>query len=269
MNLEGHVGELQLRRLRAGEALDAEGPVIEAHAAACAECKARLRALDDEQRRFEAAISFDRFAAGVERAARGTPAVRRRRAPLRGWMVIPTLAMAAAVAVAVTFHGRTPEVGAGTPGRHLPAGWDGIKGGAGMVVRVAGAAGQRTARVDGTEQLSAGERLRIGYQTGGHRYLLALSIDEHGEVTPLYPEQGASLTVPAGVPSATHFLPDSLELTGAGLERIIVVLSDQPVEMELARQAARAAYDRAGGELGHLPRLELPGEQFTRTFAKP
>ena len=138
-----------------------------------------------------------------------------------------------------------------------------------MIVRVAGAAGQRTARVDATEPLSAGERLRIGYQTGGHRYLLSLSIDEHGEVTPLYPEQGASLTVPAGVSSATHFLPDSLELTGTGLERIIVVLSDQPVDVQVARQAARAAYDRAGGDLGHLPRLDLPGEQFTRTFAKP
>ena len=69
-------------------------------------------------------------------------------------------------------------------------------------------------------------------------------------MTPLYPEQGASLTVPAGVPSATHFLPDSLELTGAGLERIIVLLSDQPIDVEVARQAARAAYDRAGGDLG-------------------
>jgi hypothetical protein len=138
-----------------------------------------------------------------------------------------------------------------------------------MIVRVAGASGQRTARVDGTEPLSAGERLRIGYQTGGHRYLLALSIDERGEVTPLYPEQGPSLIVPAGVATATHFLPDSLELTGTGLERIVVVLSDLPVDVQVARQAARAAYDRAGGDLGHLPRLDLPGEQFTRTFAKP
>lgn len=261
MNTEGHIGELELRRRRAGETLGAEGPVIEAHAAACAECKARIRALDDEQRRFEAAISFDRFAAGVERAARGTPAVARRRAPIRSWMVVPTLAMAAAVAVIVTFHGPAARV--------HPPGYDGIKGGGGMIVRVAGAAGQRTARVDATEPLSAGDRLRIGYQTGGHRYLLSLSIDEHGEVTPLYPEQGASLTVSAGVSSATHFLPDSLELTGTGLERIIVVLSDQPVDMAVARQAARAAYDRAGGDLGRLPRLDLPGEQFTRTFAKP
>jgi hypothetical protein len=138
-----------------------------------------------------------------------------------------------------------------------------------MIARVAGVAGQRTARVDATEPLSAGERLRIGYQSGGHRYLLSLSIDEHGEVTPLYPEEGASLTLPAGIPSATHFLPDSIELTGTGLERIIVVLSDQPVDVQVARQAARAAYDRAGGDLGRLPPLDLPGEQFTRTFAKP
>ena len=265
MNVEGHIGELDLRRRRAGEALGAEGPIIEAHAAACAECKARIRALDDEQRRFEAAISFDRFSAGVERAARGTPAVPQRRAPIRRWMVVPTLAMAAAVAVVVTFHG--PLHGPGT--RVHPPGYDGIKGGAGMLVRVAGAAGQRTARVDDAEPLSAGERLRIGYQTGGHRYLLSLSIDEHGEVTPLYPEQGTSLTVPAGVSSATHFLPDSLELTGAGLERIIVILSDQPIDMEAAQKAVRAAYDRAGGDLSRLPKLALPGEQLSRTFAKP
>jgi|SRR5579863_7792629 len=264
MNAEGHIGELELRRRRAGEMLGAEGPVIEAHASTCAECKARIRALDDEQRRFEAAISFDRFAAGVERAARG-PRALPRRAAIRSWMVVPTLAMAAAIAVIMTFHG--PFQGRGA--RIHPPGYDGIKGGAGMLVRVAGASGQRTARVDAAEPLSAGERLRIGYQTGGHRYLLSLSIDEHGEVTPLYPEQGASLTVPAGVSTATHFLPDSLELTGAGLERIIVVLSDQPVDMALARQAARVAYDRAGGDLGRLPRLDLPGEQFTRTFAKP
>lgn len=261
MNREGHIGELELRRRHAGETLGAEAPVIEAHAAACAECKARIRAFDDEQRRFEAAISFDRFAAGVERAARGPRAAPRRRAPMRSWMILPTLAMAAAVAVIVTFRGPSGPV--------HPPGYDGIKGGAGMLVRVAGATGQRTARVDVNEPLAAGERLRIGYQTGGHRYLLALSIDERGEVTPLYPEQGVSLTVPAGVPSATHFLPDSLELTGSGLERIIVVLSDQPVDMAVARQAARAAYDRAGGDLGQLPRLALPGEQFTRTFAKP
>jgi hypothetical protein len=269
MNQAGHIGDLDLRRHRAGEALGVEGPAIAAHAASCTECRARLRALDDEQRRFESAISFDRFAAGVERAARGARATSRRRPPARVW-ALPTLAMAAAVALVVTFHGPGKRQTLDTTGMHERlSGWDGIKGGAGLTVVVAGARGQRTAQVGATERLAAGERLRLGYQSGGHRYLLSLSIDEHGEVTPLYPERGASLTVPAAVPSATHFLPDSLELTGAGLERIIVILSDQPIDMEAAQKAVRAAYDRAGGDLSRLPKLALPGEQLSRTFAKP
>jgi hypothetical protein len=269
MNTAGHIGELDLRRYNAGEALGPDGAVIDAHATSCPECKGRLRALGDEQRRFESEISFDRFAAGVERAARSARPAPRRRLPARFWAV-PTLAMAAAVALVVTFRapGRQTYVG-GPVAREQSPGWDGIKGGAGLSVRIAGAAGQRWAQVAATEPLAAGERLRIGYQTGGHRYLLSLSIDEHGEVTPLYPERGASLMVPAGVPSATHFLPDSLELTGAGLERIIVVLSDQPIDVGAARNAARAAYDQAGGDLGRLSKVELPGEQFTRMFAKP
>ena len=67
MNLANeHIGELALRRRRAGEALGPDGPAMDAHAATCADCRARIRALDDEQRRFEQEISFDRFAAGVE-----------------------------------------------------------------------------------------------------------------------------------------------------------------------------------------------------------
>ena len=76
-----HIGELTLRRRRAGEALGPDGPAIDAHATSCADCRARIRALDDEQRRFEQEISFDRFAAGVERAARSASG--RRARPIR------------------------------------------------------------------------------------------------------------------------------------------------------------------------------------------
>ena len=250
-----HPGELELRRRRAGELSSAAMLAIDEHVASCPPCRARLRGLDDEQRRFEENISFDRFAAGVERAAR-VPA---RRPAARAWLY-SAVAMAAGVAIVVSVQ-RPPGVPA-------PAGVR-IKGGAGMIVRVAGSAGQRTARVDGDEPLAAGERLRIGYQPGGHRYLLALSIDARGEVTPLYPEQGPSLPVADGPAEATRYLPDSLELTGGGVERIFVVLSDAPVDMDVARRAARTAYDGAGGDLGRLTRLGLPGEEFTRSFAKP
>ena len=249
-----HIGELTLRRRRAGEALGPEGPAIDAHATSCADCRARVRALDDEQRRFEQEISFDRFAAGVERAERGANKARR---PIRARVWLSSLgAMAAAAAALVIFVGPT-----GSRNR--------IKGGGGIIVRVAGTDGQRTADVAAIEALARGERLRIGYQPGDHRYLLSLSIDDRGEVTPLYPERGPSLTVPDGSQRATRFLPDSLELTGKGTERIIVVLSDQPIDVEIARRAARAAYQKAGGNLARMTNLELPGEQFVRTFAKP
>jgi hypothetical protein len=250
-----HPGELELRRRWAAELTSAAQLAIDEHVAACPGCRGRLRALDDEQRRFEQTISFDRFAAGVERAARA-PA---RRAPSRAW-AYSAMAMAAGVAIVVSVQ--RPSGSPPPPGVR-------VKGGAGMTVRVAGAAGQRTARVDSSEPLASGERLRIGYQPGGHRYLLSLSIDARGEVTPLYPEAGASLPVSSGPAEATRYLPDSLELTGSGLERIFVVLSDEPIQMEAAERAARAAYDRAGGDLGRLSRLGLPGEEFTRSFAKP
>ena len=265
----GHVGDLALRRHRAGEALPSAA-AVGLHLAACGACRARLRELDDEQRRFESQISFDRFSAGVERAARAPAA--RPRATSRAWMY-SGLAMAAGVALVLTvrpggrFADTRPPVGVYGVDPN-PRG-DRVKGGAGMTVVVAGAAGQRAARLDGDEPLAAGERLRIGYQPGGHRYVLSLSIDQHGAVTPLYPEAGPSLSVPDGAAEATRYLPDSLELTGAGIERIFLVLSDAPIDMESARRAAKDAYDRAGGDLGQLTRLGLAGEEFTRSFAKP
>ena len=89
-------------------------------------------------------------------------------------------------------------------------------------------------------------------------------------MTPLYPEQGQSLPVPDGSASATRYLPDSLELTGTGAERIVVVLSDQPIDVETARRAARAALrQRAGGDVDAPAQAGPAGEQFVRTFAKP
>src|SRR3954468_6304510 len=141
-----HIGDLTLRRRRAGEALGPDGPAIDAHATTCADCRARIRALDEEQRRFEQEISFDRFAAGVERAARGaskTKSMKRRPIISSAW-VAPLLAMAACVVAMVTFVPRPHMTEPQRPATR-------IKGGAGITVRVAGADGQRNARVDSTE----------------------------------------------------------------------------------------------------------------------
>jgi hypothetical protein len=255
-----HIGELTLRRRRAGEALGQDAEAIEAHATSCADCRARIRALDDEQRRFEQEISFDRFAAGVERAARGAAKPKARRPMLSAWLM-PMVAAAACLVAMVTF---VPRPVINKPQTTRTKGDDGN----GITVRIAGVDGQRNARVDSAEPLARGERLRIGYYAGEHRHLLSLSIDDRGEVTPLYPERGASLPLSEGT-RATHYLPGSWELDGSGIERIIVVISQTPIEVETAKRAARAAYDKAGGNLNRMPSLDLPGEQFVRTFAKP
>jgi hypothetical protein len=257
---ESHVGELALRRFRAGEAL----ADVETHASACADCRARLKGLDDEQRRFEQEISFDRFAAGVERASRSREAPRptaASRAVRSLRFMVPTLSLAAGVALFVTFSSRERA-------------HNGIKGGDGaaadITVRVAAGDGpQRTASVSAPEALAPGERVRIGYRAGKHRYLLSLSIDERGQVTPLYPESGRSVTLGKVVGAAPSYLPDSVEFTDAGTERLFVILSDQPIDVDTARRAARAAFERAKGDILHMPALELPGEQFQRTFIKP
>ena len=75
--------------------------------------------------------------------------------------------------------------------------------------------------------------------------------------------------MPDGPAGATRYLPDSLELTGAGVERIFLLLSDAPIDMDAARRAARDAYDRAGGDLVRVSALGLAGEELTRSFAKP
>jgi hypothetical protein len=253
---ESHLGELALRRLHAGEAF----PGVETHTGACADCRARLKGMGEEQRRFEEDISFDRFAAGVERAARSAEApgrapVSRTARSLR--FLLPTLSLAAGVALFVTMTGQDRA-------------HNSTKGGAGITVRIAAGDGpQRTAAVDAPEALAPGERVRIGYHAGPHRYLLSLSIDERGQVTPLYPESGRSVSLGKVVGAAPSYLPDSIEFTDAGTERLFVILSDQPIDVDAARRAARASFERSKGDILRMPALELPGEQFQRTFIKP
>jgi hypothetical protein len=271
---EKHPGDLLLRRLRAGEPLAGDQASATAHTEACGRCRARLKDLDDEQQRFEQTISFDRFAAGVERAARsGSKARGARPAAGRRWG-LPSLGLVAAAAALVLVigvrDGQRDGVGSGAP---RAAGSNGIKGGgAGIVVRIGGGgsdATQRDAASGRPETLARGERIRIGYRPGEHRYLFAVSLDDQGRVTALYPESGRSLEV-AGA-GETQYLPESVEFTGTGAERLVVVLSDQPLALDTVKRAAEAAYRKSGGDLIRLPDLEVGGggEQFARTFLKP
>ncbi|MEW6434177.1 MAG: ACP synthase [Myxococcota bacterium] len=251
-----HPSELKLRALLAGEPVD---EALKAHAAACATCQARLEGFQEEQARFEAEIPFERFAAGVERAAR-TP----RKTP---WRPMASHNVRFALAIAASF---VALVGvqrlAGAPDSPTRP-----KGGADVEVVVAGSHGgpQRLASADPStpEALGPGERVRVGLKAGPWTYAVVVSVDEAGAVSPVYDAGGHSLALART--ADTQFLPDSLEFTGKGLERVIVVLSDRPLSLDEVTAAAKARYEAAHGDLTHLAPLEIEGEQFHRTFLKP
>ncbi len=246
-----HPGELLLRRAAAQEEV---GPEVHEHLKACERCRARVKSFEDEQRRFEAAIPFERFAAGVERAARSSSG-RKAERPMR-WV----MALAAGL-LALTAGGLIYQANREGPGVR-------VKGGGGIDVRIAAPSGvQRDGSPDPLlpETLSSGERVRIGYHQLRERYIAVVSVDEKGEVTAIYPAEGKSLPVkPEG-----DYLPESLEFTGAGIERVIVVASNEPLDAEELKRATKERFDEARGNLLQMGRLDVPGEQFHRTFRKP
>jgi hypothetical protein len=277
-----HVGELQLRRFRLGElAIEAQAAVAR-HTAECPGCRARLETLDAEQRAFSNEIPFARFAGGVERAARVPRAVT---SSSRRWLVGSTgLLAAAAAALLLVRPGDRPadltiaSDGTGTrnnafdlPGRNRR------KGGAPPGnIRIAGADGttQRSVGSGATVSLAPGDRLRLGYRTGAAAHLVALSIDEAGQVTALYPERGPGLAIPPARttgPADVSYLPDSLELTGRGRERVYLILAPRPFTVEAAAAAVRAAH-AAAGDLYKMKEPALPSvdaEVATWLFVKP
>lgn len=234
-----HPGELTLRRFLAQETLEAS---VSEHIGSCTECTARVTRFRDEQRAFEAEVPFERFAAGVERAAR------QQKATPRKSPVVNVLIALAACFVAV-FAGRQLLNDAGTSR---------IKGGATVDFVVAGASGQRPAGE--LEQLASGERVRIG--VSGHRHVLALSIDDAGEVSLVYSE-----TLANG--EGQTWLPESIEFTGKGRERVVVLLTDSPLSTERISALLQERFKAANGDLTKLTDLEVDGVQVHRTFLKP
>ena len=250
----GHLAELALRRYRAGEFQAEACAETDRHLAACPSCRSKLRVLIEEQRAFEREIPFERFAGGVERAQR-VPRPR----PRRLWVASLGGAVAAA-AVAVFLVQAAPPGLNRTKGSSVEA-----------TVRVASAntLAQRAVPPGSQDILAPGERIRLGYRTADARYLAALSVDEQGEVTPLYPESGPALAV--SPTDKTIFLPDSLEFTGAGRERVFLFLARTPFDSAAAKQAVKSAHQGSRGDLATLPNPAFAGGQqvFSWLFRKP
>ena len=249
-----HLGELALRRLFAGEFPAERAAEMDRHVSSCALCRTKMRGLAEEQRSFEREIPFERFAGGVERARR---VPRSRPRPL--WS-LGFAGVLAAAAVAVFFvrapgHSRNTVKGASVE----------------ATIRIAagGGAMQRIAPPGSHEILEKGDRVRLGYRTVDPRYLAAVSVDEHGEVTPLYPEAGAALSVAAT--DETVYLPDSIEFTGEGREKVFLFLARNPFDLQAAKQAVADGFQASKGDLDAIPNPAFAGGQdvFSWSFKKP
>jgi hypothetical protein len=258
-----HVGELRLRRFRLGELAGADRDEIARHTGECGTCRARLKTLEDEQRQFERELPFERFAGGVERAQR-VPRVY----PRRAWTAA-AVGFAAAAALVLAFR-PADEGGERGPGR----GSNHIKGlGVGTLrIGMADGSGQRSAALRRTEALRAGERVRLGYRTEGPAHLVAISIDDAGNVSPLYPAQpGPGLAVEPR--EQVTYLPDSIDFDGKGQERVFLLLAERPLHVDEVSRAARAAHARTRGDLKALSSVPLEGHgqitQYTWLLEKP
>jgi len=258
-----HVGDSRLRRFRAGEFSGPAHDEIAHHTATCGSCRAKLRLLQEEQRQFERDIPFERFAGGVERACR-VPRPR----PNRRWAVggaVGLIAAAAVVVLLVRPSGKTGDLAAPAGGGH--AGFNQTKGGLSAVARIAAASGeaQRSLLPAGTATLQPGERIRLGYSTAVPSYLAVVSVDDAGEISALYPDGDGSLLVEP-TPHVT-FLPDSLELTGSGRERVFLFLAGQPLDGAAIKNAVAEAHAQAKGDLGALPMPVFQGRDDVRPFS--
>jgi hypothetical protein len=249
-----HMGELTLRRYRAAELGGPTCAEVDQHLAGCPVCRSKLRVLVEEERAFQREISFERFAGGVERAQR-VPRQHPRRA--LAWSISGIVAAAAMALFLV-------QVSSSTRNRSKGAGVE-------ATARIAStnASAQRVAPPGSHEVLEPGDRVRLGYKTADARYLAAVSIDDGGAITPLYPEDGSAL--PVSPTQETVYLPDSLEFTGAGKERVFLFMARKPFAVDAAKEAVRAAHQVVKGDLELLPNPAFAGGQdvFSWLFRKP
>ncbi|QSQ14478.1 ACP synthase [Myxococcus landrumensis] len=256
--MSAHESEWTLRRLHAGELVLTEAARVRAHAASCTTCGSVLRGIESNQTRFEQEHPYDRFEAGVARALERQQRQDAVKPAPRRW-VGTTVALAASVLVVVLARPLLPQ----------GHGWDRSKGHGNVAeLRIGGGPGpQREARPDSPEALEPGERVMLGYKVSARRYMAAVSVDAIGEVTPLHPESGTSASVEAG--SELQWLQGSWELTGSGVERVVLVMSDEPFTVESLVDAARRAFTSADGDVERMTSLPVPGEQTHWMLLKP
>jgi hypothetical protein len=242
-----HPPRHRLEELLAGSLRDAK---LRGHVDACAECTARLSAMNEARAAFVGHRDPTSFARLV--ADRG--GLRKQKTSL---LRRAGFGLAAAAIVLLGARLAMPEPAAVR-----------FKGPANLEVFVH--RNGQTQPVENGQALAAGDQLAFVYTLAEAQSLLLLSIDESGAVTRYFPsESGAAVLSPA----ARAQLPVGIELDAHhGEERLFALFSrapiDEPRAREALRQALRDARARGVGIAG-MTRPELPAQQSSVWFRKP
>lgn len=252
---KGTITELKLRRFRADELDPTEQAHVRAQLAVDGQLRAQLKTLADEQGAFEAAISLERFSGGVVRAQRDI--ARRRRAWKIPALSAGTMAFAAAAMFFVMARPTTDPRNAETT---IELGANRVKGqgvGFGADVRVANAQGEQRPAVSGRlTRLAVGDRVRLGVRVAaGAQFFAAISADERGESSVIYPNAGDALKFAANAEAT--YLPDSFEFTGHGRETLFVFAASAAFDVNQLTQALGAAIGK-GRHLDAVTVVDLP-----------
>jgi hypothetical protein len=216
-----HVSDFALDGMLTGQS----GLGMEAHLAVCGACSERLEILREHRSRTVAAAPFVQ----LERTLRA------RRAPIGRWAWYAAASVAGLVCVlAVTAR----------PGEATTR----VKGGPSLTVT----------RRDGnpSNRLQAGERVAVSLVSAGHPYALIEAVDDHGEVSQLWPVDGDDSGV---VTARAGRLEPEFEVT-RGSFALFAFLSKEPLSGRLARQALAVAVAQVSGRSpdGRLPLDALP-----------
>jgi hypothetical protein len=194
-----HPSFLALDRFSLGTASSQVGE----HVASCDECQQYLQALAQ----LPAAAAWPAIQAGI--------AEQRRRTHRRWVAAASGLAAAAGLAFALTRLGPAPS------GEQNGPVYVGAKGFASVWIYIK--RGNATQLWDGKQPVFAGDRLRIKLDPAGFRQVAVYSVKD--------PEAPELLYRGSVVPGQSSTLPDAWEVDGeAGAERLVVVLSSEPVK---------------------------------------
>ncbi len=241
-----------LAKLRAGELDDEAAARTRSHLSSCALCLREMDRLEQEEQQFRKEVSL----AGFRRRQERKQAAHAR----RRWAGPAGLAIAASL-LGVLALGPLRDLLKPTPRNQL-------KGTSPALELYVGGAGARPRVAVPDEQLSPGEKIRVAIRapSASDGYVVVISVDEAGEATALYPETGESL--PSDPGAGSHLLPDSVELTGQGFEKVIAVFSARPLRVDQVLEAARAELSRAGSLRAMSP-LPVGSTESSQLLRKP